>query len=262
MKKTCTVCLIPKELNDENFHRDSTRKDGFKSRCKPCIKGITAEYRKKKLKEISDSKIAKPGMKFCTECGKEQNIQTEFNIDHSKKDGHLSRCKTCLSKIRNNNRIRIESIKAQMAQTSAPVVEEKEEEIPLLLRNSEKFCTVCGNLKDVDHTGICKECKTKEVNKRFYLYPKCYALIDVEGNPLFSECKKALNKLGNGHVFDIICIYNRIYGKYEISIVHKSNTRRHNELAWEITSSLERTCNSIKSQLEAIKDYNPDTWEN
>lgn len=80
--KTCPVCQIAYPLNNKNYYKQSSSKDGFKNICKKCI-SATAD-RNKRIKE----------KKTCGKCGVEKSI-TEFALSQSRSDGRKGYCKQC-----------------------------------------------------------------------------------------------------------------------------------------------------------------------
>ena len=50
LKHLCTRCGEEKELCEENFCRDRSRKSGFGNYCKPCARQIGRDYHKRTCK--------------------------------------------------------------------------------------------------------------------------------------------------------------------------------------------------------------------
>ena len=77
MKKICPKCKVPLELTTENFARDRNSKDGFKWRCKKCIR----EYFQQRYVALK----AKKGKNACAVCGRDRGP-------------NHARCNSCLNK--------------------------------------------------------------------------------------------------------------------------------------------------------------------
>ena len=101
-QKTCTKCLVEKPLSE--FHRDRSRKDGYRSHCRGCV----AEYRlvnrardlaqkverHTQLRNRADHEIEYPAEKWCFDCS-ETKPASEFYKNRNHLDGLHSRCKIC-----------------------------------------------------------------------------------------------------------------------------------------------------------------------
>lgn len=91
IQKTCTKCLIEKPLSA--FHRDRSRKDGYRHPCRECVKARQAEWRAR-LRNRADHDIEYPDEKRCFDCG-ETKPASEFVKNHNNPDGLRSDCKLC-----------------------------------------------------------------------------------------------------------------------------------------------------------------------
>ena len=85
--KTCKSCL--KSLPLENFHKNSSKKDGHDIYCKRCR---TINYKAIAIKPINKTC---PDMKMCSKCKKVKNAK-EFYLKSSSIDGLSSWCIDCI----------------------------------------------------------------------------------------------------------------------------------------------------------------------
>lgn len=103
--KTCLKCNEPYANPDDAFHKDKSRKDGYRAYCKKCIKEKSLEYYYHKHPKLENK---------CIDCG--------INIDHLHPQS--IRCEGCRTlNIRANNtkreRIRLKKLKDSVCECSA-----------------------------------------------------------------------------------------------------------------------------------------------
>ena len=92
--KVCTKCEMEKSLTE--FHKDKSKKSGYRPRCKMC-RNITTKERTNNYSQIENKEKDK---KVCYCCKKVKNI-LEYTKNISHKDGLASECKVCAYKYRN-----------------------------------------------------------------------------------------------------------------------------------------------------------------
>lgn len=193
--KKCTKCNITKKLSI--FSKDSSKKDGYHSRCKECTK----ESRKKYTEQIIET--AKPIVeeKHCPQCNTTKD-RNEFSKDSRKKDGLQSYCKECkkqqLSKKNKNITIpkekkckhckktkilinfnKTEAGKYGVSNNCKDCISHKNKEKNFSNVNilTIKVCSGCNNTKNVsmfskdkyNSTGLqskCKECQNQNHKER------------------------------------------------------------------------------------------------
>jgi len=88
-EKKCTKCGEVKGL--ECFSKDKQKRDGFRVKCKSCIK----EYSRKYYQERPDVCAKREGVKTCTSCKEVKGVEL-FSKHKSKPDGLHSECKSCV----------------------------------------------------------------------------------------------------------------------------------------------------------------------
>lgn len=104
--KTCTKCGATKPLSD--FHRDRTKPDGHRARCKACF--LAAQAARRRRLATSGPTIAR-NEKWCPSCRRTLPADA-FHSDRTSPDGLASRCKAC-------------SLAAQAARRADPEVRER-----------------------------------------------------------------------------------------------------------------------------------------
>ena len=85
--KKCHICN--KKIKLEMFSKNSSKKDGLESRCKPCNIKYTKSWRKNLEKRIKIPKV-----KICNMCNKSKE-SNEFCKNKSHSDGLNTFCKSC-----------------------------------------------------------------------------------------------------------------------------------------------------------------------
>lgn len=95
--KICTKCKLSKELSF--FKKDSSKKDGYYSSCKECVKIVAKEYQKNNRTEINKKSIIwnKNNLEKRSEINKKYN-QSEGGILKQKEYRRLNREKLSFSK--------------------------------------------------------------------------------------------------------------------------------------------------------------------
>lgn len=97
MKKKCKKCTKEKEVNEKNFYKHPTGKDGFRTICKDCNslddygkphQGTITQFNNTKRKSIEYDN----GTKLCIDCKEVKPIENNFGKD---KTLLLPRCKEC-----------------------------------------------------------------------------------------------------------------------------------------------------------------------
>jgi len=105
--KICSKCGIPKLLTE--FHKCSKHKDGLRSECKECIKGMTKEYRQTDngkavhLREVKKYLKTKAGKITSMKSVKNYRLNNPLKykahtiVTHALRDGKLIRqpCEVC-----------------------------------------------------------------------------------------------------------------------------------------------------------------------
>lgn len=86
--KTCTHCKSLFEINEDNFYRYATSKDGFRNVCKKCFNADVA--RRKEDGNLANTKV-------CKCCNKEFHI-SDFGNASSTADGKRDWCYVCHDK--------------------------------------------------------------------------------------------------------------------------------------------------------------------
>ena len=126
MNKTCCACGEEKSLTE--FHRDKSKKDGYKSRCKECHKVWYQPYdaeidRKKKLKSTYGitpedyNNMFKEQKGCCAICGVHQSERKKrLAVDHCHKTGKIrgllcSNCNTGIGNLRDSIELLEQAIK-------------------------------------------------------------------------------------------------------------------------------------------------------
>lgn len=97
--KTCPVCQEHKPWDD--YHKNTTARDGHQSYCKACAYRMTQESRERH-REAWDLRAAEKlartpdprAMKICTKCGVERPV-LDYYRHRSTKDGRATWCKFC-----------------------------------------------------------------------------------------------------------------------------------------------------------------------
>jgi len=85
----CSGCLRELPLDVEHFHRDSSRKSGFKPNCKECRGSSFGVNDPNKVYD------AKEGYQFCGQCHRELPQDREHFFKGGKIEGWTSSCKEC-----------------------------------------------------------------------------------------------------------------------------------------------------------------------
>src|ERR1043165_5314342 len=90
--KVCVECKVEKSWNE--FHKDSSRKSGFRPNCKTCQNIRAKEQRQKySVLETRDTK----DKKVCNRCKIEKNV-SEYSKNRWLKDGFDNKCQECANK--------------------------------------------------------------------------------------------------------------------------------------------------------------------
>lgn len=92
MQKQCKLCRKSFELNSENFHIDSHKKDGFQSCCKECQN--LKKRLGRKINKSDHSSLIPEGYKKCSICKEVKSIN-EYHSNKSTNDGLAYDCKKC-----------------------------------------------------------------------------------------------------------------------------------------------------------------------
>jgi len=88
MNKQCSKCKI--YLATEMFTKDNTKKDGYYSSCKKCVRSWRVKVGRIGIRENLSEEY-----KRCAKCKKVLRKDNDFAKDSSKKDGYYSSCKDC-----------------------------------------------------------------------------------------------------------------------------------------------------------------------
>lgn len=93
--KVCGKCGIGKSF--DQFHRDKSRKDGYRDLCKACVKSYQAEWRPEYVEKIQQhvSTLVPPTTKQCTQCQAEKPLN-EYHKHPASRDGLRPICKACV----------------------------------------------------------------------------------------------------------------------------------------------------------------------
>src|ERR1043165_1490889 len=90
--KACVECKMEKSWNE--FHKDSSRKSGFRPNCKTCqnirAKELSQRYSVLETREIKDKKV-------CYRCKIEKNV-SDYMKSRGRKDGVDNKCRECANK--------------------------------------------------------------------------------------------------------------------------------------------------------------------
>lgn len=112
--KVCNTCETKKELTAEYWHRNKSKKDGYRSTCKVC-RGCKP---KRKIKE---------GYKYCNKCEEEKELTAEYwHRNKDSKDGYGGQCRDCMNQY--NKQYRAEN-KERIARYQEQYYEENKERI-------------------------------------------------------------------------------------------------------------------------------------
>lgn len=92
--KRCTKCGVEKSFS--RFNKDKSRRDGYRDRCKDCIRAYQAGWLPGYVKQIQAQRatLALPETKACTMCGAEKPL-TDFHKTPNTADGRRPICKVC-----------------------------------------------------------------------------------------------------------------------------------------------------------------------
>lgn len=92
--KRCTKCLIERPLTE--FNKDKSRRDGYRDRCKTCIRAYQAEWLPLYVERIQSQRqqIDIPSVKRCTQCDQEKPL-TDFHKTPNTLDGRRPICNAC-----------------------------------------------------------------------------------------------------------------------------------------------------------------------
>ena len=171
--KICSSCK--NELPFENFGKYKNSKDGYRGTCKSCRK----QKRVERKQAILDNQVDPPDSKICYLCNTEKNIE-EFNKSSYSMDGYEKRCRECLCEKmtvfhwRKSRNLDSSVTKDEIFKLREQHLEEQEAKI----NATEKHCTVCKVLKNIEEFSIdnakrskrdsrCKEC-TKKYFTNYY----------------------------------------------------------------------------------------------
>lgn len=158
--KNCKKCKLPKEINESNFYKHPTGKDGFKCICKNCIslkdynknhQGTITQFNNSRKKAIE----FEDGTKLCIEC---KLIQSKENF---LMDGSIlaAKCKECQSYQRLYEKYKLTKIDY------------------LVMFNNQN--------------GKCNICKDKEITYNKLIVDHCHSTNIVRGL-LCGDCNKGL----------------------------------------------------------------------
>ena len=85
-------------LDLSEFHKDSTRIDGYAMRCKLCRKELDALKRERLKEEFKSGHRKVLEEKKCCRCG-EVKKQQEFSVNYTQTTGLNSYCKKCMREL-------------------------------------------------------------------------------------------------------------------------------------------------------------------
>lgn len=261
--KVCSKCNIDKDLGE--FHKDKSRKDGYRNACKECKNSYSKQYRidnresisankkeyrekntevikerkknyyeKKKLEKKNEEKL-EVNSKNCSRCNIDKDI-VEFHKDHRRKDGHKSICEECAK----------------------------------IVVNAKK-CFKCNVDKDINdfrkdhrrldgHESICKECRNPskkskipviELDPTQKLCPLCKIVKQVEmfskhkarSDGLQRECKECWKKHYNSNKANILEQQKSESSKTRRR--QREKNKRHSDEAYNLECILRKRLASI-----------------
>lgn len=193
--KICTKCN--RKLNIDNFSKNKSKKSGYNSWCKDCIRNLHKPKEKENIPE---------GFKYCGKCGKLKSI-TDFN--KSSDYGYQSYCKECKKQYYSNSK--------NYTTTENNVIK----------------CIKCNEFKNVSefsinikntngHNNICRSCKSNYDRSRTFdvmttgskYCPRCNKHLSItefsiaKGNPTGRaySCKSCQHNFEQ-EIIDKVCIY-------------------------------------------------------
>ncbi len=102
-QKTCTRCGQTKPLTD--FNRDKSRRDGYRDRCKNCIRDYQREWLPRYISQIQEQRqqIDPPAVKRCTQCGEEKPL-TDYHQTPNTVDKRRPICNLCACDYQHDHR--------------------------------------------------------------------------------------------------------------------------------------------------------------
>lgn len=96
MNKTCNECNRSLPMTIEYFHRRTSAKDGFNTRCKECRGSAFGIIHPNRVLDAPE------GHKYCTKC-LELKLFNDFAKSSKEKDGYVQVCKKCRHKYYKDN---------------------------------------------------------------------------------------------------------------------------------------------------------------
>lgn len=102
--KCCTKCGEDKPL--DQFHKDKSRRDGYRDRCKDCIRAYQAEWLPRYVMQVQQqhADLVLPETKPCTVCGIDKPL-IEYHKTPNTVDGVRPICKVCACAYQEQRRI-------------------------------------------------------------------------------------------------------------------------------------------------------------
>lgn len=101
--KTCTRCGQSKPTTE--FNRDKSRRDGYRDRCKECIRDYQREWLPRYVAQVQEQRqeLDLPETKHCTYCGIEKPL-SEYHQNLNRFDGLQPACKVCICEYQQKHR--------------------------------------------------------------------------------------------------------------------------------------------------------------
>lgn len=163
--RECSKCGLTKQLLEFSFRTDTGK---YRTQCMQCTKGYLSNL---KVRRMKTAKLFQEGKKECSLCHEVKDL-TEYSKDATTVTGYCSRCKNCLTSLRNDN---IEHIKFATARSRYGVTKEYYEEL-MQVPN----CQIC-NISFIDTYRCIDHCHTTKA---------------IRG-VLCMKCNTGLGKLGD-----------------------------------------------------------------
>jgi hypothetical protein len=159
--KRCKKCLIEKPATLEYFHKDKSRKDGFREICKVC--------RSKKTEKQINIKI---GKKKCKKCKNVYDLNEDNFRKHKRStDGYSNTCINCLLKEKYKD-CKDGYKLCSKCENQYPITEEYFAKDPLCIDGFRNICKKCdGKRKEFGYTQKQEWTKEdKEILIKYYPY--------------------------------------------------------------------------------------------
>lgn len=225
MTKICTKCK--EEKTSEEFHRDSSEKDGYNNRCKECRYGLSdgqkeiIKNRHLRLVEI---------YKTCNKCGENKHI-AEFHSCKGTKDGLSGKCKVC-----------------KQAYEKSP---RREQELKNVQENTRKngqkiLCTKCKEYKWQTEFQVSK----RRLSGYYCWCKECYSSYTQTSEKYKETHKKYRNIVVKEKINNDVCLKFRVRISSAIShCIKKNGGSKGGESCWKY---LGYTPQQLRNHLESL----------